>query len=148
LSSHIRYSFNDNKKIKSPSLVWSSKTADCKSFTVFASSILSNLGIKHFLKWVATNELTHIYVVVPINQNTDELGANSLFMRDYYVIDGTINKFKYYEIRYNKTINEILIDPVDLKIKPVCSPPGKTLIGLVFGVIVSSLVLNSLSNTK
>lgn len=54
--------------IKEPVRLWADKQGDCKSFSVFAASCLSCLGINGFFRFVSFNESTlptHVYVVVP-----------------------------------------------------------------------------------
>lgn len=59
--------------IKSPACAWKirDKGIDCKSYALFASSILSNLGIKHKFRKVvqssAPTRWSHVYVVVEYN---------------------------------------------------------------------------------
>lgn len=64
---------------------------DCKSYSIFASSILTNLGLKHYIRQIKQpkfnpKQFTHVYVVVPINQITGS------FDKGHLVIDGTIKQ--------------------------------------------------------
>jgi hypothetical protein len=77
--------------IKSPACAWKQRDlgTDCKTFSVFASSILTNLGIPHAIRQVRQpllhpDQFTHVYVVVPKNgKATNVNGA-------YHTLDGTI----------------------------------------------------------
>ncbi|MGG8495952.1 hypothetical protein ACQY1Q_06025 [Tenacibaculum sp. TC6] len=88
---HLQYKIDDyTQKLKSPACSWSSrqKGLDCKSYSIFASTVLLNRGIIHYLRRVIINEgegFSHVYVIVPKNQQTADLKSG------YYVIDGTIN---------------------------------------------------------
>ncbi|WP_395043156.1 transglutaminase-like domain-containing protein [Flavobacterium sp.] len=88
--------------IRSPSNSWLNrqKGIDCKSYSVFASSILANLGIKHYIRQIKQpsfnpDKFTHVYVVVPIDQQTGSLA------KGHNVIDGTIlsNKEPIYTLK-------------------------------------------------
>lgn len=88
---HIQYKIDDfNQKLRSPACSWASRFEgiDCKSYSIFASCILLNLGIKHYFRRIkqAINPegYTHVYVVVPKNQQTANL------KQGYFVIDATI----------------------------------------------------------
>jgi len=114
LYSHIQYSYNDVNNIKSPACVWASRKADCKSFSVFASTVLLNLGIKHYFRAVNyEGEGEHIYVVIPKNQEFPLLNEYSKFNEDYYIIDGTTNDYK--ERKYDLKRAEVLMNPNDLE---------------------------------
>ena len=92
---HFQYSIDGDKQLlRSPACSWLSRFdgIDCKSYSIFASTILLNAGIKHYMRRIkqAMNPdgFTHVYVVVPKNQKTANL------TQGYYVIDGTINTMK------------------------------------------------------
>jgi len=62
---------------------------DCKSYSIAASSILTSLEIRHFIRKIKQASFeaeawTHVYVIVPKNQKTGGLSDG------YYTIDGTI----------------------------------------------------------
>lgn len=67
---NIRYvaDAGGHEKIKSPGATWASRYADCKSMSVFAGSILRNLGFSYVYKVVFYDknspEKGHIYPVV------------------------------------------------------------------------------------
>lgn len=92
LYKYIQYQADGTvQKIRSPANSWLNrkKGIDCKSYSIFASCILSNLGIKHYIRQIKqpsfnSDKFTHVYVVVPIDQ---EKGS---FSKGHYVIDGTI----------------------------------------------------------
>lgn len=106
LYNHIQYEADGaEQQLRSPACTWVQRKegVDCKSFSVFASSILSNLGIKHFIRQIRQpyffpEEFTHVYVVVPQNQNKIENSAT-------FVLDAT--KHQNVESEY--------LEKVDLK---------------------------------
>ena len=69
---HIKYQKDEDGKeqVRSPARAWSDrqKGVDCDCYTVFISSILSNLKIKHVLRITKYGEdhFQHIYPIVPI----------------------------------------------------------------------------------
>jgi len=78
--------------LRSPACTWAQRKegVDCKSYSVFASSILSNLGIKHFIRQVRQpyfypEEFTHVYVVVPKDQDVIDYSKNA----PTFVLDAT-----------------------------------------------------------
>jgi len=90
---HFQYKKDDeNQLVKSPSCAWYSRAEgmDCKSFTVVCSSLLVCMGINHYIRRVKQpfhkypDAYTHVYVIVPINQNTNDLNSG------YLTLDATI----------------------------------------------------------
>lgn len=97
LYNHINYNIDGkNQNLKSPSNAWATRQegTDCKSYSIFASTILLNLGINHFLRRIKqenqSDAFTHVYVVIPKNQSIKKLPNNAQFNIDYFIIDGTI----------------------------------------------------------
>lgn len=85
---HFQYRADtDVQFIRTPSCSWYQRHSgiDCKSYSIIASSILSNLGIPHALRKIKQpgynpTSWTHVYVVIPDTTDND----------NYYVIDGTL----------------------------------------------------------
>lgn len=89
---HLQYSIDgDAQLLRSPACSWRSRYngIDCKSYSIFASTILLNAGIKHYMRRIkqasSPNGFSHVYVIVPRDQKTASL------KQGYFVIDGTIN---------------------------------------------------------
>ncbi len=62
---------------------------DCKSYSIIVSSLLTEMGINHYIRKIkqpgfAPTEYTHVYVVVPMDQQTN------LLQNGYYTVDGTL----------------------------------------------------------
>lgn len=83
------------QNIRSPANSWFNRREgiDCKSYSIFASCILLNLGIKHYIRQIKQpnfnpKQYTHVYVVVPNNQESGKLD------KGYNVIDGTVQSNK------------------------------------------------------
>lgn len=121
LYNHIQYSIDANdQNLKSPACAWSTrqKGTDCKSYTIFGSTILLNLGIKHYLRRikqaVMSDAFTHVYIVIPIDQKTAKLN------KGYYVIDGTIPTNN--ELPFNVK-DDIYMEP-KLAINGLAAPAG------------------------
>ncbi len=91
---HLQYKIDDyNQLLRSPACAWATRSQglDCKSYSIFASSVLLNCGVSHYLRRAIQNEgegYSHVYVIVPKNQQT-------LNLKDgYYTIDGTLQSNK------------------------------------------------------
>jgi hypothetical protein len=90
---HIAYKKDEDGKeqIRSPARTWhdrgNSQGVDCDCYTVFISSILSNLKIKHRLRITKYKEdhFQHIYPIVPLKDG------------DYITIDCVVRTFNYEE---------------------------------------------------
>lgn len=91
---HIQYTEDKAgiEQVRTPARSWADRKAgiDCDCYTVFASSILSNLGIEHMLRIAAykgKGKFQHIYVAVPHGSKTD------LDNTKEYIIDPVLDKF-------------------------------------------------------
>lgn len=143
LYNYIQYNHDDKLNIKSPSCVWSSRKAECKSNTIFASTILVNLGIKHYLRSVYYSGVgRHIYIVVPTNQVTGDLNEKSYLSKNYHTIDGT---FKYhFEPHFDAKVFDRFIDPGNIENTNVSCEVKSDKRMLIIGLsIVSSIMLLS-----
>jgi hypothetical protein len=88
---HIQYRADTlNQDLQSPSYAFEHRAIgmDCKSYSVFASCILVNLGIRHYIRQIRQPSwkpelFTHVYVIVPLNQVTANLKDG------YFIIDAT-----------------------------------------------------------
>ncbi|AXG72950.1 hypothetical protein DVK85_01360 [Flavobacterium arcticum] len=89
---HFQYKIDEvTQKLRSPACSWSVRQLgiDCKSYSIIASSILTELGVKHYIRRIKNlaykpDLWTHVYVVAPIDQESGNLDNG------YYVIDGTV----------------------------------------------------------
>lgn len=92
LFNHFQYMADEsNQLLRSPACSWFTrkKGIDCKSYSILASCILLNLDVTHYIRRIkqpgyAPEEYTHVYVIVPKDQQTGSLESG------YYVIDGTL----------------------------------------------------------
>lgn len=79
LYNHVQYEADGTlQQLRSPACTWAQRNegVDCKSYSVFASTILLNLGIKHAVRQVRQTyfypeEFTHVYVVVYKDQSKE-----------------------------------------------------------------------------
>lgn len=92
---HYQYKLDDYgvEQVRRPSRAWSDRKTgiDCDCFTASVSSVLTNLGIEHYLKIIAINgreNYQHIYVVVP-----KRTGLSINQRANYWVIDPVLNSF-------------------------------------------------------
>lgn len=83
--------------IKSPAALWKMKRGDCKSFSVFAGSVLKNLGISYTYRLVAYDnsmQVSHVYIIA-YDENYKEI-----------ILDACWHKFnatKQYNYKKDKT---------------------------------------------
>ncbi len=92
LFNHFQYKADaSDQLLRSPACSWKQRFEgiDCKSYSIIASCLLINLGLKHYIRKIKQptfnpDGFTHVYVVVPINQETGNL------KQGYYTIDGTL----------------------------------------------------------
>jgi len=87
---HIQYKLDDDgvEQLRKPSRSWHDRTTgvDCDCMSIFTSSVLSNLGIKHKFRITKYSAgWQHVYVIVPLPNDS----------RKYYVIDCVLNRFNY-----------------------------------------------------
>lgn len=123
LYNHLQYELDGNRQnLKSPACAWATreKGTDCKTYSIFASTILQNLGIKHYFRKVKQPRLmpdkwTHVYVIIPINQNSLNLADG------YYTIDATVKP--NIEVQYSEK-NDMLMSKVSLPHYGLQAPAG------------------------
>jgi hypothetical protein len=92
LYSHFQYKADSQAQIiNALSCAWKNryKGMDCKSYSVVGGQILASLGIKFYIRKIkqkdfAPNYFSHVYLIVPINQETGTLKDG------YFTIDGTL----------------------------------------------------------
>lgn len=131
LYNHIQYvADGELQNLKSPGCLWATREegGDCKSFSIFASSILTNLGILHAIRQVKqpgyyADQYTHVYVVIPKNQNSKSIKKTD----PVFVIDAT----RHYntEVYYTEKDDTIMLPHQGLgkPSKGSCSSYGRTL---------------------
>lgn len=99
---HFQYKADrELQKLRSPAYSWFDRHngIDCKSYSILASSILTEMGINHYIRKIIQpagdsmqgeekenfeSSYSHVYVIVPKNQKTNSISQG------YYVIDGTV----------------------------------------------------------
>lgn len=91
IKEHIAYKRDRDgvEEVRRPRRLWWDRIGDCDCFTVFISSVLSNLRIPHILRVTQYDPLKgfqHIYPIVPIPGSSN-----------YYTIDCVVNRFNYEE---------------------------------------------------
>lgn len=92
LFNHFQYLADEsNQLLRSPACSWFTrkKGIDCKSYTILGMSLCLNLNLIAYIRKIkqpgyAPDEYTHVYVIVPKDQQTGSLESG------YYVIDGTL----------------------------------------------------------
>lgn len=91
---HFQYKIDETtQNLRAPGCSWYVRYTgiDCKSYSIIASSLLTCLGIKHYIRRVKQlmhnpNLWSHVYIVVPADQQSGNLAYG------YYTIDGTIQQ--------------------------------------------------------
>ncbi len=96
LYNHIQY-HQDNalQQLRTPANTWKNRVAgiDCKSYSIFASCILTAMNVKHYIRQIKQPSFkpqlfTHVYIVVPFDQVTGSL------QNGCYTIDATVSNNK------------------------------------------------------
>lgn len=112
LYNHIQYEQDKPgiEQLRSPARSWADRRRgiDCDCYSIFASSILTNLGIPHAFrktKYDRNPKFQHIYVIVPKDEKRIK-GRDS-----YYVIDPVLNGFDK-EKKYSQKHDEIMTMPI------------------------------------
>lgn len=71
VDAHFRYKEDPAgiQWVQSPSYLWKTRVGDCKSYTVFISSVLQNIGVPHLIRYVAYGgrQYRHVYPVALLN---------------------------------------------------------------------------------
>lgn len=107
LYNYIQYEADRSlQQLRSPANSWHVARIDgidCKSYSIFAGCILSCLGIKYYIRQIKQakfnpNSFTHVYIVVPANQETANLSDG------YFTIDGTLRTTKECEFTEAKDL--------------------------------------------
>lgn len=91
--SHFQYEADPAlQQMRSPQCAWSQRFTgiDCKSYSIFTSTLLINQGINHFIRRVKQPNFnpeywSHVYIVIPKDQENLNLD------KGYYTIDGTLH---------------------------------------------------------
>lgn len=96
LYNHIQYKLDKDgvEQLRRPARSWADRRSgiDCDCYSIFASSILTNLGISHSLRIIELKNkgyYQHIYVVVPDGSGNYRPGTRS----GYFTIDPVLDKF-------------------------------------------------------
>lgn len=83
----LRYDPAGQQFIRKPANIVAECACDCKSYALFLSSILSNLGIENFFRFVSFGpgqEIRHVYIVVPFSGHNYILDCNlKCFNKEY-----------------------------------------------------------------
>ena len=102
LYNHIQYKEDAPgiEQLRTPLRSWADRKSgiDCDCYSIFISSILTNLNIPHSLRiaeYGSKGYYQHVYIVVPID------GANIKGRNSYIVIDPVVNNFNY-EVDFTK----------------------------------------------
>lgn len=91
LYNHLQYKADGQQQmLRSPACAFKQRVqgVDCKTYSIFASCLLANMGIRHFIRQIKQPSFrpdlyTHVYVIVPLNQETGDI------KHGYFIIDGT-----------------------------------------------------------
>lgn len=91
LFNHIQYKADGmEQNLRSPACAFKQRVegVDCKTYSIFASCLLANLGVRHYIRQIKQPSFrpdlfTHVYVIVPLNQETGNIKEG------YFIIDGT-----------------------------------------------------------
>lgn len=88
---HVQYKkdASDREQLRQPLRTWADRRigVDCDCYSIFISSVLTNLGIPHAFRVAAyQQDFQHVYVIAPKN------GSD---YSSYYTIDPVVDRFDY-----------------------------------------------------
>lgn len=105
LYNHIQYKRDEDNReqLREPIASFASRATgiDCDCFSIFASSLLTNMGINHDIKVISVNvdkQFQHVYVTVPKGTNNDK----------YFTIDPCLHSFD----EEAKNITRFILEPM------------------------------------
>ncbi|TPG44361.1 hypothetical protein [Flavobacterium pectinovorum] len=96
------------QNLRSPACAFKQRVSgvDCKTYSIFASCLLANMGIRHYIRQIKQPSFrpdlyTHVYVIVPLNQETGDIKDG------YFIIDGTTsnNREPIYTMAHDTDVN-------------------------------------------
>jgi len=106
---HIQYKADGAEQmLRSPACAFKQRVegVDCKSYSIFASCLLANMGVRYFIRQIKQPSFrpdlyTHVYVIVPLNQETGNIKDG------YLIIDGTTsnNREPIYTMAHDTEVN-------------------------------------------
>lgn len=109
LYNHIQYKedLRNVEQLRSPNRAWADRKTgiDCDCFSIFISSILTNLGINHALRiteYDSKGYFQHVYVVIP--KDSKSLSGRGT----YHVIDPVLDQYDY-EKPFSKKHDKVMI---------------------------------------
>lgn len=100
---HIDYVEDDQEfeELRRPLRTWADRKGDCDCYSIFISSILTNLNIDHAYRMAGyKGDFQHVYVIVPIDPDKSLDERNN-----YIVIDPVADNFNY-EVPYSKKFDK------------------------------------------
>lgn len=91
---HFQYKADkEDQLMRSPACSWFDRHngIDCKSYSILASCLFTEMGILHYIRKIKQpgylpTAWTHVYVIVPIDQENGNL------KKGYYTVDGTLQE--------------------------------------------------------
>jgi|GEM_PF-4856060 len=111
---HIQYKIDDKGKeqLRVPLRTWQDrqKGVDCDCYSIFISSILTNLGIPHAFRMTKYKKgWQHVYVVVPLNGKRSGLNKKG----GYITIDAVLDRFNY-EKPFTQKFDRFMKMPIEV----------------------------------
>ncbi|MEN7547849.1 transglutaminase-like domain-containing protein [Rapidithrix thailandica] len=107
---HIQYRKDDpgTEQLHRPLRIWKERArgVDCDDYTIFISSILSNLKVPHYYRmtrYKGRDYYQHVYVVVP--------KAGHRLSQGHYVIDPVVDRWNY-EVPYSAKFDRAMHLPI------------------------------------
>ncbi len=108
---HIQYKLDERglEQLRRPNRSWAERKIgiDCDCFSIFVSSILTNLQIPHSFRITKyeKDSFQHVYVVVPISSSANE-----------YIIDCVLSKFNYEKPYTEKKDFPMSLDKINIAV--------------------------------
>ncbi len=114
LYNHVQYKRDKAgvEQLREPARTWKNRRSgvDCDCYSIFISSILTNLGITHAFRMTKyKGDWQHVYVIVPLNQTAKVVKSR----HKYVVIDPVVDRFDY-EVPFSQKHDHFMKMPIQL----------------------------------
>ncbi len=147
LYSHIQYKLDTPglEELRQPARSWKDRKSgiDCDCFSIFVSSILTNLNIYHafrITKYDGKDNFQHVYIIVPIPGTSDK----------YYTIDCVLSQFDY-EKPYSQKKDFVMkntLNGIDVAVLSGFDGENDELFDVISGAHFEGVELGSVSETE
>lgn len=137
--------------VKKPSALWYHKQGDCKSYTIFVTSVMQNLGIPYTIRFVSyaiPNKFTHVYPIAhgkdkdiiidavykKFNKEKPYKFKKDYTMKGLHIIGATGEKKSPTMLNFKKPVDELSEADLELEIIRQRAEIEKEIVGEMRGI--------------